>query len=100
MPRWSWQQPTYRRCTECEARFEAYNEWAEVCSNRCTQRRRRRLARPDVPVRTEYLPRYCTECGMEFEPVTSRTKVCSNACMQRGIRRRKKEARDREPVTT
>lgn len=95
--RWPSQHVHEHRCTECGTTFPAVATHAELCSNRCVQRRRRRLlTNPDVPPMVEYAPRDCTECGAEFEPVTSRTKVCSNPCKQRAIRRRKREqANDR-----
>jgi predicted nucleic acid-binding Zn-ribbon protein len=98
--RWPGQQPYPHRCTECRAMFDAVAPHAELCSNRCAQRRRRRLAAPNPAPPGQYLPRDCTECGTEFEPVTARTKVCGNACKQRAIRRRKREARERDRITT
>jgi hypothetical protein len=55
---------------------------AEVCSNRCAQRVRRRLkraARDKVN---------CTECGKSFQPKRSDTQFCSNACRQKAYRQR------------
>lgn len=97
-----WGSAGYERlCTECrETWFYAVRPDAELCSNRCRVRRSRRVrglvADPGGP----RSGRICSECDDEFEARTYRTVVCSTKCKQRRIRRVKREARERERVTT
>lgn len=99
MPRWEWQTATGRKCTVCAGWFSAVQENALTCSGACRSWRSRRL-RDGGPVADDRTERDCTECGRLFDAVTARGKVCSNPCKQRGIRRRKREARQHDAVTT